>query len=328
MTSARLPLATYCQFRSNSFEAMHHRLNAVLKPHSLRRLSNVPVSGIICCATLNRISINLMRIGPAVEVWPGALEKFYLVQVPIRGAVQIRQGKDDVCCAGNVAAVVSPGEPLQLSWSDNCTQLIVQIPRDAIESRLARQIGERPQAMVRFRTAFDLDGPSGREWRRLLNFAVRTVDDRGVFSRGPLDADLEDLLLSGLLVAQSHNYSDARHRKCETTPCYVLRAERYMRECFARPLTIADLAGAAGVSERALHGGFRRFRFTTPMRRLNAIRLTTARHRLQQGRPGLTVSRAAADVGCFQFGHFARSYRAMFGELPSATLRTALQRAA
>jgi len=51
MPSANLPLAAYCQFASNNFEAMHHRLSSVLKPHRLRRLSNVPVR-IICRATL------------------------------------------------------------------------------------------------------------------------------------------------------------------------------------------------------------------------------------------------------------------------------------
>ncbi|MGC1348732.1 MAG: hypothetical protein WA858_02990, partial [Xanthobacteraceae bacterium] len=81
MPAANLPLASYCQFASNNFEAMHHRLSSVLKPHRLRRLSNVPVSGIICRATLKRVSVNLMRIGPAVDVWPGTLEDFYLVQI-------------------------------------------------------------------------------------------------------------------------------------------------------------------------------------------------------------------------------------------------------
>jgi transcriptional regulator GlxA family with amidase domain len=42
----------------------------------------------------------------------------------------------------------------------------------------------------------------------------------------------------------------------------------------------------------------------------------------------MTVGRAAAEVGFFQFGRFAGSYRQAFGELPSATLRAARRRKA
>lgn len=328
MASAGLPLATRCQFSSTSFEAMHHRLNSVLKPHRLRRLSNVPVSGIICRADLNRVSINLLRIGPAVDVWPGALEHFYLVQIPVHGAVDIDHGDDRVRCAGAMAAVISPQERLRAQWSDNCTQLILQIPRDAIESRIAERCGRRPRAPLKFQTAFNLDTAAGREWRRLLDFAVRSVDESGIFSQPPLHTELEDLLLSALLVAQPHNHAGAWRGDADATPYYVLRAERHMRERLAHPLTVAHLADAAGVSERTLHDGFRRFRATTPMRRLGVMRLTAARRRLLHAAPGLTVSRAAADVGFFQFGRFANAYRVLFGELPSATLRAALRRKA
>ena len=170
MPAANLPLASYCQFASNNFEAMHHRLSSVLKPHRLRRLSNVPVSGIICRATLKRVSVNLMRIGPAVDVWPGTLEDFYLVQIPIRGAVQISLGEDRVRCEGAMAAVISPGERLRLRWSDNCAQLIVQIPREILEARLVERSGCRQRDPLRFEPAFDLRRPAARDWRGAPRF--------------------------------------------------------------------------------------------------------------------------------------------------------------
>jgi AraC-like DNA-binding protein len=75
-----------------------------------------------------------------------------------------------------------------------------------------------------------------------------------------------------------------------------------------------------------LHDGFRRFRSTTPMRALAAMRLAAARRRLGDGEPGLTVSRAATEAGFTRLGHFAGLYRAAFGELPSATLQRAWRR--
>ena len=305
---------------------MHHRLSNVLKPHGLRRLSDVPVSGIICRANLRQISLNLMRIGPSVDVWPGALEHFYLVQIPIHGAVQISLGNERVLCAGTTAAVISPGEDLRLRWSDNCAQLMVQIPRETIEARLAERFGCRQQHPLKFQTAFDLKNPAGRDWRALLNFTVRSVDKGGLFSRDPLCDDLEDLLLSSLLATQPHNYDGELHNGDGAVPYYVVRAEREMREHMAMRLKVARLAAGAGVSERTLHDGFRRFRATTPMGRLTALRLAAARRRLLDAEHGITVGRVAAEVGFFQFGRFAGAYRNAFGELPSATLRAARQR--
>jgi AraC-like DNA-binding protein len=326
MPSANLPLASYCQFASSNFEAMHHRLSRVLKPHRLRRLSNVPVSGIICRAILKRVSISLMRIGPAVDVWPGALEDFYLVQIPIRGAVQVSLGEDRVRCEGAMAAVISPGERLRLRWSDNCAQLIVQIPREIMEARLAERIGFKLRDPLRFESAFDLRRSAARDWRALLDFTVRSIDRGGLFSREPLGGALEDLLLSGLLATQPHNYTGEATESRGPLPYYVLRAEREMRGRLAAPLTVARLAEAAGVSERTLHDGFRRFCATTPMARLTALRLAATRRRLLEAEPGMTVGRAATEAGFFQFGRFAGCYRRAFGELPSATLRAARRR--
>ena len=328
MPPGELPLASRCQFASNNFEAMHNQLCAVLKPHRLRRLSDVPVSGIICRASLKRISLNLMRIGPAVDVWPGALEHFFLVQVPVQGTVEINLGNNRLRCAGTTAAVISPGERLNLRWSDNCTQLIVQIPREAIEARLADRLGCKQPTALKFQPAFDLGCPAGREWRALLDLAVRAIDGDGVLARDPLCAELEDLLLSVLLAAQPHSHTDELRHKGRPAPYYVLRAERDMRDQMALPLTVARLAVVAGVGERTLYEGFRRFRATTPMGRLTALRLTAARRRMLDAKPGLTVSRVAAEVGIMQFGRFAKAYRSAFGELPSATLRAALRRIA
>jgi AraC-like DNA-binding protein len=321
MLPISLPLASRCQFVSDDFEAMHARLSTVLKPHGLRRLSDLPVSGIICRARLNRISFNVLRIGPSVEVAPGALEDFFLVQIPIAGCVDLSVSSQQIKCEGATAAVISPGERLRLRWSDNCTQLIVQIPRETMELSLAQRLGRTSKTSLRFAAAFDLNASAGREWRQLLDVAVRSVDQGGVLSREPVCSDLEDLLLSTLLATQPHNHVEALRQRHDTAPFYIVRAEREMRRQLRYPFTIAGLASIAGVSERTLHLGFRRFRGTTPMGRLLALRLYEARRLLGSAEPGTTVARVAAGVGIHQFGRFAAAYRDMFGELPSDTLR-------
>jgi AraC-like DNA-binding protein len=196
-----------------------------------------------------------------------------------------------------------------------------------MHARLSERLGVTGRAALKFKPAFDIGGAGGREWRRLLDLAVRAVDEDGILAREPLCADLEDLLVSALLAAQPHTYSEEwRNERFGPAPYYVLRAERKMREQLARPLAVAQLAGAAGVSERTLHEGFRRFRGTTPIGRLMALRLAAARKRMLAAEPGMTVGRAAAEAGFSQFGRFARIYRDAFGELPSQTLRAARRR--
>jgi AraC-like DNA-binding protein len=317
MLPVSLPLASRCQFVSDDFEAMHARLSTVLKPHGLRRLSDMPVTGIICRAHLNRISLNVLRIGPSVEVAPGALEDFFLVQIPIVGSVELSVGSERIKCEGATGAVISPGEHLRLRWSDNCTQLIVQIPRDAMELSLAQRFGSKSGTALRFRTTFDLSASAGREWRQLLDLA----NHDGVLSGVPVCSNLEDLLLSALLATQPHNYVDALGQRSDSAPFYIVRAERAMRRQLRDTLNVTGLAAAAGVSERTLQLGFRRFRGTTPMGRLLALRLHEARRLLGNAEPGTTVARVAAEVGYHQFGRFAATYRRLFGELPSETLR-------
>jgi len=78
----------------------------------------VPVSGIIHRASLKRISFNVLRIGPSVDVWPNALEDFFLVQIPILGTVELSLGDDRVLCEGATAAVRQCGRGARLAHRD------------------------------------------------------------------------------------------------------------------------------------------------------------------------------------------------------------------
>jgi transcriptional regulator GlxA family with amidase domain len=98
----------------------------------------------------------------------------------------------------------------------------------------------------------------------------------------------------------------------------VRRVEQFIEGHARDAIVLADLTGVAGVSTRALQAGFRRFRDTTPMAYLRAIRLELARADLAKvGRLG-SVAAVAHAFGFAHVGRFARDYQARFGELPSA----------
>lgn len=101
------------------------------------------------------------------------------------------------------------------------------------------------------------------------------------------------------------------------------RAVDFMHANMHRPLTVADIAEAAGVSVRSLQAGFRQFKDTTPVAYLRRIRLQTAHAELSSPENRLPVSEVALKWGFTQMGRFAAQYRATFGVCPSETARRA-----
>jgi AraC-like DNA-binding protein len=105
-------------------------------------------------------------------------------------------------------------------------------------------------------------------------------------------------------------------------PYYVRRVERYIEDHVDDDIGLSDLAGVASVSARALQMGFRRFRHSTPMAYLRAIRMELARSQLAgAGERNGSVAQVANELELGNLGRFARDYRARFGESPSDTFR-------
>ena len=87
-------------------------------------------------------------------------------------------------------------------------------------------------------------------------------------------------------------------------------------------VTIADLCSALNVSRRTIQYCFQEVLSTNPVQYLRAIRLNSVRRELREANAAtMQVQDIAARWGFWHLSHFARDYRAMFGELPSDTLR-------
>lgn len=100
----------------------------------------------------------------------------------------------------------------------------------------------------------------------------------------------------------------------------VRAARELVASRLQQPPTVADLCAELKVSRRTLQYSFKRVLGIGPLAFLRAARLGAARRRLKFG---ASVTDAATELGFWHFGHFARDYCAMFGELPSQTRRHA-----
>jgi AraC-like DNA-binding protein len=96
------------------------------------------------------------------------------------------------------------------------------------------------------------------------------------------------------------------------------RAVDLIESDFSRPLTLADLAGASGMSPWHFVRVFRATVGLPPHRYLTAVRLRQAAHRLDQGD---SVTRTCFACGFGSLSHFITAFRKRYGVIPSAVRR-------
>jgi len=96
------------------------------------------------------------------------------------------------------------------------------------------------------------------------------------------------------------------------------RAHQLVSERLDDPPTVGELCIQLGVSRRTLQNSVHATWGMGPLAWLNTLRLNAVRQRLKTA---ASVTDAATAYGFWHFGHFADEYRALFGELPSQTLR-------
>ena len=97
----------------------------------------------------------------------------------------------------------------------------------------------------------------------------------------------------------------------------VRRALEFIEECFAKPLSMANIASAAGISRHHFSRLFRLSTGTSPYQRLLEVRLTAARRALEVS--SLSVAEVAALCGFERPNYFATQYFRRYGIRPRDT---------
>jgi AraC-like DNA-binding protein len=99
-------------------------------------------------------------------------------------------------------------------------------------------------------------------------------------------------------------------------------AVEYVHERAAEPMSVSEIAGAAGLSVRATQEAFQRHLGLTPMQYLQHVRLDHVRRELLRADPTTTaVQSVARRWGFAHLGRFSAAYRGAYGEYPRNTLR-------
>lgn len=268
------------------------------------------------------LSLNYLCYGSAVQIDPGELNDFYLVQMPLSSTAQVTNGAAAVDSDTGQATVLNPTRATRMTWHAGCRMLLLQINRGALHGLAERAAGLPLSEPVVFDTAAPISAGPLQGWARQFFACVRATDEQAGFGQwSPLQQQvIEEQLILGLL---THQQSNIRHllipRAPQGSSLQIRRAQDYIHANAAEPLTISAIAAEAGCSIRTLQAGFRQHFGLTPVEYLRDLRLDLARY-LLLSRPAETpVSSIAYDSGFSHLGRFSQLYRARFGELPSAT---------
>jgi AraC-like DNA-binding protein len=321
-------LAPFARVRTTDVDEAADEIGRIFCPHALDPLQHSwpDFHALHNCAAFDGFSINYVTYGGSVSIDPGCLDRFFLLQVPIRGRALTRTGGREVESTPRaVASLLSPTLPTRMIWRDHCAQLILLVDRQRVESRAAA-LADAAARPIEFDPHIDLDTPFGRALQSQIEYLVDLAEHGGPGSGLPpvMAATLRESIVGLLLTGQRHNLSAAIHRsapRSEPLPAVFKRAWEILEAHAAEPLDLERLAQVSGIGIRSLQLGFKRYFGVSISTALLDIRLEYLHARLSNAKPGERIVDIAFDLGFSHLSRMAGVYRAKFGESPSETLR-------
>lgn len=267
------------------------------------------------------LTVDQMTYGASVEIHADPFDTFLIVGLT-SGRFELTAGSatDRVDAGGSLLYPV--GMPLDVRI-EQATMSIAQIPADAV-ARLADRLGVGP-------ADFRLDGmrpvspAMNGHWRATVEYLARSF-------AGPEPPVSHPLILSAVMEAAAASLLTAFPNTTMTlghigrpgrvAPAAVRRATAYIDAHAGEPITLEDIAAAAGVKVRGLQAAFARHRDISPMGYLRRVRMERAHRDLAAGCRGRgdTVAGIARRWGFAAPGRFAVEYRKTFGRSPGQTL--------
>jgi AraC-like DNA-binding protein len=314
------------RFRTSDLDEAREIISRAYAPHELSTRGPKPSLNLrVWLTEFERLNIGYTAFGTDVRVVAPPTLSYYVVCLPIAGHTRALCGGDSALLSTAYGAVLHPTEPAGFEdWCPDCTLLGVRIDRADLDDELAAMLGRPLDGPIRFDFGMDLrTGHGGAFLRALQMMEVEAERPDGMAHTPALAAKLTQVVISGLLVAQPHNYSDALRTLDKPAPPDSIRRVIELIETSPEDiLSAVDLARAACLSVRAVGEGFKRHVGMTPMTYLREVRLSRARADLLGANPrDTTVAAIANRWGFNHLGRFTEVYRRKYGVLPSVTLR-------
>lgn len=293
----------------------------VLHPHKLTVLGDPAKFRIsLHMISLGALNIGWLRYDTAMRI-ESAHPGHYQVNVPAAGPMAASCGDQEVIAGPGLATVYSPDLPA--SFTVPAPVLALRISQRAVEHELEQLLGHPVRRAPRLELGLDVATGRGARWLALVQSLTGDLGEHALIRHPMVAAPFAHSVLSGLLLAAQHEYTDELLAPAPAVgPPTVRAAVAYIEAHAALPLTVADIAKATGVGVRGLQQGFQRALDMSPMRYLRQVRLREAHRELRASDPtATTVGDVATRWGFHHQGRFAAEYRRRYGCSPGETLR-------
>jgi AraC-like DNA-binding protein len=235
------------------------------------------------------------------------------------GRLELQRGPDRVQIGEGGVGLLPMGESAELRW-DEVSFDLVSFPMSSIARLLGaegRPVRINAPALVPQSEAL------AAYWRRLASgLMFQMLSEPDLYQRDLLRGQLVDALTAATI--EAFGLSDTSEDDPTGDRDVLRRALDFMGSMLGEPISIVQVAAAAGLSVRGLQLLFQRALGTTPVAHLRRLRLLGARTALLSPTAGTTVGAVARRFGYTNLGRFSAHYRAEFDEQPSRTLQRAL----
>jgi AraC-like DNA-binding protein len=246
-----------------------------------------------------------------------ATEGEVVVQWLDRGEARVDVGRDEIRMKPGIPTMFPVERRFEMEYQD-WDQRLVHLRRDLVLDVAAEN--HLVNGTLAFDPVVEPDPAAVGLWRTAVAGAVRALreDGEGSLAWHESQRDVARALLR-MYPMQAERFpagygtrSDGRLRA----------AVEFIQAHAHEPLTVADIAAAAGLSIRGIQESFQRAFERSPMTYLREVRLGRVHEELRILDPHATsVADVARRWGFAHMGRFASVYAARFGEYPRETLR-------
>lgn len=299
------PLYRRCLLRSPARVASHALMARELSAHDLRWRGGAADTALFKLQS-PQLELYGLRYGAAVEIDSAPFDDFALVHLVLRGHTEIEVDGRMLGLRAGQAAVLAPRRRVRLRCSAGAERLILKLPGTLLRSHAGAQDLAPLQGW---------SAPLNAQWALLLQGLLGALD-MGEQADAAWLGHYERTLA---LFVQAHRGPAAllgiEPAEADSDGARLAALQRHMRAHLAEPLSLAELAAAAGLGLRSLNLLCHRTLGMAPMAVLRQLRLEAARSRLLAD-PELSVTEVALGCGFAHLGRFAAYYRQRYGEPP------------
>lgn len=310
-------LAEHVVLRCNDVATFHAYIAGIEGRHE-RKMCAEPAEFELRRAALGRVELAVAHASITMSLSAErSSAAAFLLQLPLSGSVALELDGQAYSVRPGGGVIISPLQRVRRAATPGWT-MAFRLDGGFVRSRLAARGAPAHARRLAFQPLLTTNAA---EVSQYCLFVVEAID-RGVASPGgSVAAALETGLVDLLLETQPHTCGELLANAELAARSARLRAVTdHLQRHLGDPLSVEQLAEIAGCSVRSLQAAFLDLCGLTPMAFVRQHRLARARELLEDG-SGARVHEVAAKTGFTQLGRFATTYRAMYGESPSETVR-------